>query len=883
MAGYRRKNPHRSPDLTDPLSRLTAALADRYRMERELGQGGMATVYLAEDLRHKRRVALKVLKPDLAAVLGAERFVQEITTTASLQHPHILPLFDSGTADGFLYYVMPYVEGETLRSKLDRETQLGIEEAVRIATDVADALDYAHRHGVIHRDIKPENILLHDGRPMVADFGIALAVSAAAGGRMTETGLSLGTPHYMSPEQATAVKDITGRSDIYSLGSVLYEMLAGEPPHTGASAQAIVMKIIADTPRPVTELRRSVPPHVAMAVARALEKLPADRFETARAFSDALVHPTTSPPIAAGTGYAPGGMPSTSQWVRVRRWAAAALLLLGGAMAGMLVRPSPQGSTPAVVRFTVPLPPGERMVGSLETHLAISPDGQQLVFIAGEALYKRDLAAERPERLADVPGACCPVFSRDGRWILFRTHTNYLDGAVSVEGGPVVDPTSRVTDEDLVFAMSGAAAVLRRPAGQTAWTAATEADSTGLEGAHAWPQLLPGGRLLLFTVLGPGMMWNGARLVVQDLETRVRTTIAEEGTFGRYLSSGYIVYATAEGNLEAVPFDAGARRVTGPPVVVAPGVRVAYWGGAADFAIAENGTLAYVRGSTWALHHLTEMDRTGRVVRRIGDPATFEVLSLSPDGRSVASYVASANADISTIDLATGERHRLTFDETTEDNPVFSPDGRRVTYRKLITGREHRMVSLDLEGGGESTVYVADREMVPRSWAPDGKRLALSSGPVLLVADPEQGTADTVSTQASWDGGKFSPDGRWLAYSSFETGVPEIYVVSFPGLGGRRQVSRRGGRFPQWSARSGELFFLQGDTVMVSSVATGAGFTHSAPRPLFDAPGIGTNGFVVTADGQRFIYAAPNPDAAVGEIQVVLNWAEELKARAAPR
>ena len=217
------------PEVT---SRLSTALADRYQIERHLGEGGMANVYLAEDLKHKRKVAVKVLRPELAAVLGAERFVQEITTTANLQHPHILPLFDSGEADGFLYYVMPFIDGETVRDKLNRETQLGIDEAVSIATSIADALDYAHRNNVIHRDIKPENLLLHDGRPMVADFGIALAVSAAAGGRITETGLSLGTPHYMSPEQATAEKDITHRSDIYSLGSVLYEMLTGEPPHT---------------------------------------------------------------------------------------------------------------------------------------------------------------------------------------------------------------------------------------------------------------------------------------------------------------------------------------------------------------------------------------------------------------------------------------------------------------------------------------------------------------------------------------------------------------------------------------------------------------------------------------------------------------------------
>ena len=248
--------------------RLATALADRYRIERELGAGGMATVYLAADLKHDRKVAIKVLKPELAAVLGADRFVVEIKTTASLSHPHILPLFDSGTADGFLFYVMPYIKGETIREKLNRETQFGVDEAVPIAREVADALDYAHRNGVIHRDIKLENILLHDGRAMVMDFGIALAVSAAAGGRMTETGLSLGTPHYMSPEQATAEKEITGRSDIYSLASVLYEMLAGVPPHEGGSAQQTIMRILTDTPRPVTEFRKAVPPNVAEAYKR---------------------------------------------------------------------------------------------------------------------------------------------------------------------------------------------------------------------------------------------------------------------------------------------------------------------------------------------------------------------------------------------------------------------------------------------------------------------------------------------------------------------------------------------------------------------------------------------------------------------------------------
>jgi eukaryotic-like serine/threonine-protein kinase len=234
--------------MSAPLDRLAAALADRYRIERELGAGGMATVYLAHDLKHDRKVAVKVLRPELAAVIGAERFLSEIKTTANLQHPHILPLFDSGAADSFLFYVMPFIEGESLRDRLNREKQLPITDAVRIATEVASALDYAHRHNVIHRDIKPENVLLHDGQALVADFGIALAASKAGGSRMTETGLSLGTPHYMSPEQAMGQREITPRSDVYALGAMTYEMLLGEPPFTGPTAQSIVAKVMTEKP-----------------------------------------------------------------------------------------------------------------------------------------------------------------------------------------------------------------------------------------------------------------------------------------------------------------------------------------------------------------------------------------------------------------------------------------------------------------------------------------------------------------------------------------------------------------------------------------------------------------------------------------------------------
>ena len=286
--------------MTNQLDRLKAALGDRYTIVRELGSGGMATVYLADDVKHQRKVALKVLRPELAAVLGAERFVQEIKTTANLHHAHILPLFDSGEADGFLYYAMPFVDGETLRDKLNRETQLGIDEAVRITCDVADALDYAHRNNVIHRDIKPENILLQEGTPTVADFGIALAVDHLGGDRITATGLSVGTPSYMSPEQAIGDREAKATTDIYALGSVLYEMLAGDPPFTGANVQAVIAQVVSEKPAKLRTIRDTVPTHIEAAVDKALAKVPADRFETAKAFADALVAETAVASVAQG-------------------------------------------------------------------------------------------------------------------------------------------------------------------------------------------------------------------------------------------------------------------------------------------------------------------------------------------------------------------------------------------------------------------------------------------------------------------------------------------------------------------------------------------------------------------------------------------------------
>jgi tRNA A-37 threonylcarbamoyl transferase component Bud32 len=328
------------------IERLTTALSDRYDIDREIGAGGMATVYLAHDVKHDRKVALKVLLPELAAVIGAERFLQEIKVTANLQHPHILQLYDSGEADTFLFYVMPFVDGETLRDKLDREKQLAIDEAIEITTSIAAALDYAHRQDVVHRDIKPENILLHDGQAMVADFGIALAVSEAGATRLTETGLSIGTPQYMSPEQAMGDRALDARSDVYSLSAMLYEMLTGDPPYTGSTAQAIVAKVITEKPPEVTAVRDTVPPHVAATIHQALAKLPADRFASASAFAESLKQPGMASVQATATSMSP--QPQTRSiptWVLA--FVALVFLAVGSGL-GWVLRPD---ATVRVERF----------------------------------------------------------------------------------------------------------------------------------------------------------------------------------------------------------------------------------------------------------------------------------------------------------------------------------------------------------------------------------------------------------------------------------------------------------------------------------------------------------------------------------------------------
>src|SRR5579884_640632 len=405
-------------ELSAETVRFSSALGGHYRIERELGSGGMAHVYVAVDVRHDRRVALKVLRPELAAAIGAERFLQEIKTTANLQHPHIVPLHDSGEVDGVVFYVMPFVEGESLRERLNRERQLPIADAVRIAAQVAAALDYAHRHGVVHRDIKPENILLHDGSAVVADFGISLAVQSAGGARLTQTGLSLGTPHYMAPEQAMGERSIDGRADIYALSAVLYEMLVGEPPFTGPTVQAIVARTMAEQPRSITAQRHAVPAYLDDVVQRGLEKLPADRFGTAKEFGDAVTKAAAGEARDRECGGAKARASAratvAATLLRTTPWVIAVAAL---AWAATRPRAIP---LPAITSYVMP----SAQAPSELRDIALSPDGSTLAYVSnasvdGGRIWLRKLRDTSTTVVAGTDGAHTLFWAPDGLGIGF--------------------------------------------------------------------------------------------------------------------------------------------------------------------------------------------------------------------------------------------------------------------------------------------------------------------------------------------------------------------------------------------------------------------------------------------------------------------------------
>jgi serine/threonine-protein kinase len=858
--------------MTDPQARLSASLADRYVIERELGAGGMATVYLAHDVRHDRKVALKVLRPELSAILGAERFLHEIKTTANLQHPHILSLFDSGEADGLVYYVMPYVEGESLRDRLQREKQLPVEDAVRIAREVADALEYAHQHGIVHRDIKPENILLHGGHAMVADFGIALAAARSEGGtRMTETGMSLGTPHYMSPEQSMGEREITPKADIYALGCVLYEMLTAEPPFTGATAQAIIARVMTEEPRSLTLQRKTIPPHVEAAVERALQKLPADRFASAAEFAAALADNgakseryggAATRGTSARRSRTPGPRPLTP-WLLVV--SGLALGALGLAAGRALWHQRPPSFPPVVLRYAMILPDSAAFQDANGNTLAYAPDGSAFAYTSRSGLMLR--YADRADAVP-VPGGrrgVGPFFSADGRWLGYQEGSRLVK--VPLAGGAPVSICDSCTgtafdwgsDDTVRYHMAlpenvNARVLMAVSARGGRPHEIVRPDSASGELFRS-PVLLTGRRTVLFTI------WKGAasRLAALDLRTRTVTRFDQPGFSPHWVDAGFVVLGNTDGSLLALPFDADRVRATGAPVTIARDVLNAD-ATASRAAVSASGSIVYPQSGVFSQRQLTLVSRSGQTTALAAEPRAFANPRFSPDGRLIAVDITDETGrgrDVWVFDVTQRAWSRVTTNGIS-DRPIWTPDGRRLVYSSnddlwwIAADGSARPESLLVAFGTRfaGSVTPDGREVVftDNGGAQDGiRRLAFDSAPAARVVIP---AAFSESAPA------LSPDGHWLAYQSDEAGRMEVYVRPYPDPGARVPVSVLGGSEPVWSRDGRELFYRSGDSLLAASVSLSPVFAITARRGLFAGAFLSGGLFReydVAPDGQHFV------------------------------
>jgi serine/threonine-protein kinase len=878
-------------------SRLESALAGRYEIRRKLGEGGMATVYLAQDVKHNRLVAIKVLKPELAAVVGAERFLAEIETTANLQHPHILPLFDSGEADSFLFYVMPYIEGETLADRIAREKQLPVDEALGIATSVCNALQVAHDAGIVHRDIKPGNILLSRGEPLVADFGIALAVGAG-GSRLTETGLSVGTPFYMSPEQATGDQRIGPSADIYALACVLYEMLVGEPPYLGNTAQAVLGKIIQGIPVSATSARKTVPANVDAAIRKALEKLPADRFTQAADFGAALSDPSFR---HGADALAAGAAGDASRW-RMLAFAAAAAAVVSFAAgaAGML---GSRAEPAAVERHRLEFPslgPTHFWGGSL----ALAPDGSGMVYLdetesGDEALFYKARGDEDGTFLPGTEGARDPTFNPDGSWVAFRQGGRLVKRPV--RGGAPVTLVAEGVDRGFsgIHWMRDGRVLFELDEGDRLARIAEDGggavDTLGDVGAMRWLRGIEGADYAL--VVGCG---GGCNLGLADFATREVEYILDGVDRAWYLESGHIVYVRNDGAVFAAPFDVETRQLGALGIPLFEGVRTT--GGAANMVLGDDGTMVYVRGASADAagdrEYLVWVDRQGAFepVDPEWAPEDMSGATLSPDDTRAAVGILGDLPEIWVKELPAGPLTRISDPAYSSTSPVqWTPDGRSLVYARFGQGVSE-IVRIRADGSQ------SEPEVLLSSAAPIGLPSLTPSGEGIVYATLSRprdigfadGATDTVALILrrgfSETAPLLSPDGRWLAYVSDVTGEQEVFVRPFPNVEDSRvQISVGGGTEPVWSRDGRELFYKSGSMLLAAAVEADSVLVVTSRTELFAWGGDyiarrEARSYDVSLDGGRFLMArnaeAPGLQEAAetpkATLVLVQNWLTEL-------
>ena len=773
--------------MADPLDRLKAALADRYRFERELGSGGMATVYLAEDLKLERKVAIKVLKPELAAVLGGERFLREVKITARLEHPHILGLHDSGEAGSFLYYVMPYVEGESLRDRLNREKQLPIEDAVQIAREVADALSYAHSHDVIHRDIKPENILLESGHAVVADFGIARAISAAGGDRLTETGLAIGTPSYMSPEQAAGEKVLDGRSDLYALGCVFFEMLAGQPPFTGPTIESVVRQHLTVEAPAITNLRPAVPDEVVAALTKVLAKNPADRFTTAMQMVEALETPV-------GSEAGPRGGRRTAVGVL----AGATIALVASAVVWWTRDGNGPGDTAVmeVVLRQVTFSTG------VEAYPALSPDGERLVF-------SRDVDGFRQLVLTRLEDG--------GEEFLTEGRRDNIQAAWTPDGSAILfvrgeDPGVRLSPSDVFADFTGG----------DVWRIDLASRSEELLVSDAYnPALSATGRVAVDASRGgTRRIWvmdergrNARQISVDSSEavTHVDPSWSPDGT--------KLVFQ----HIERTKFDIGVvevgsgewHRVTDDVFVDVNPVWSAD-GGAILFSSYRSGGL-----NLWRLPVDARGVPTGPAEQITTGAGQDVQLATSTTSNHLLFTVLRLNADLWRLPVdpvtgrASGEPQPVVVTTREDSRGAWSPDGATIAFNSDRAGDMNIWIHRLSDDSERQLTRGAGGDYQP-NWSPDGSRLAFFSA---RAGNADIWAVDTASgrltqlTESPWldINPSYSPDGSLIAFQSDRQGRMEVWVMNGDGSDPRRMTNVGVGasHFLPWS-EDGEYIYFRG-------------------------------------------------------------------------
>jgi eukaryotic-like serine/threonine-protein kinase len=867
-----------------------------YEVGVPLGAGGMGEVYRAKDTRLDRTVAIKILPSHFSAdPVRKQRFEREAKTISSLNHPHICVLYDVGHQDGTDYLVMECVEGETLAKRLEKGP-LPLEQVLRYGAQIADALDKAHRSGVVHRDLKPGNIVLAPGGAKLLDFGLAKPVSPLASGMtltadtpraaMTEEGTIVGTFQYMSPEQVEG-KELDGRSDIFSLGAVLYEMVTGKQAFEGKSQLSVASAILEKEPTPISTVKPLTPQVLEHAVKKCLAKLPDERWQSASDLASEMKW------IAEGGSQAAGRaiLTRTGKIFEKVVWLLAGMLL--ASLIAWFVWRRNSRAPEQTMYFPAPMSFPAR-------DIAIAPSGHTVAVLgylesAGKnALWVYELGSQMARHLADTEGATYPFWSPDGRYLAF-----FADGKLKkleISGGPVQiicdAPSGRGgswnKDGVIVFTPDARSGVglYRVSASGGVLTPLGKLDKNRRELSHRWPMFLPDGTHYLYMATNFAGQKNADAIFVGSLDSNEKHFVVEASANAAYAAPGYLLFYRDK-TLFAQHFDLKRFALTGEARVVLTDLQYQPQVKRALFDASENGLLVAQIGSGVALSQPVWFDRKGRELGAVGKPDVYGNVSIAPNGKSVAvslTDIASQNTDIWTYDLQRGNTKRLTFDPAQDSVPVWSPDAAQLVFASNRRDFNDLYVKNSDGAQEEKNISHGEADKFPSAWSTEGKYILYTQDTDFwFVVLPKLKSSFFLKAPSVLRNGQFSPDGKWVAYASNETGKWEIYVTSFPEPRGKWQVSVGGGEQPRWRGDGKELFYLSpASKVMAVPVNTGDNFDSGTPVTLFQAtprqpiPLYDLFVYDVSRDGQRFLIITPVKEAETAPMSVVLNWAAKL-------